>query len=189
MTVTIPKSSDLIQTKDQTINWLSLIYLPGNEINSVNQDFLISGAKPNRRIPFYRAFQFVDPDTGELRSIVLHPGTNLGYHVRNNMDNTEIIRKITVKILDAIQDNSLNKEIIDKAFKIVYPKNAVDIEGLPYYRDFSENDAIELVNSHTHERWIDIALVGENRSSVKTAAEARKIQIIEYRRKLQEGIF
>ncbi len=169
-------------------NWVSLIYLPGNEINAVTQDFLISGIRQNRRIPFYRAFQFIHPATQENLSICVHPGTNLGYHVRNNMDDTEVIRKLPTEIFDTIFNQELNKVFLASTILAVYPEKSSDLNELPRYSHFSDDNALMLLNNHTHEKWIDLALVGETRSVIKTAAEARKLQIIEHRRKLQEGI-
>ena len=169
-------------------NWVSLIYLPGNEINSVTQDFLISGIKQNRRIPFYRAFQYIHPATNEHLSITIHPGTNIGYHVRNNMDDTEVIKKLPSEIFDTIFNQELNRGLLTNTIIAVFPEKSSDLNELPRYSHFSEENALLLVNNHTHEKWINMALVGENRSSVKTAAEARKVQIVEYRRKLQEGL-
>jgi len=169
--------------------WLALIYLPGNEINSVNNDFLISGVRPSKRIPFYRSFQYVDPSTKETLSITIHPGTNIGYHVRNNIDNSEKIVKLPVSVYEIIASNPVNQHFFNGSIVTIYPdKNLEDLEGMPRYLDFSDEDAIRLVNSHTHEKWIDLALIGENRSAIKTTAEARKLQIIEHRRKLQEGL-
>lgn len=175
-----------VETTKKT-DWVALIYLPGNEIESVTNDLLISGIRPTKRIPFYRAFQFIDPDTSELRSIRIHPGTNIGYHVLNSTDGTEKVYKLPVKVFDAIFSNPLNSSLVDKSIKKVYPITT-GLDGIPRYCDFGDEDALLLVQNHTHEKWIDFSLVGENRVAVKTLAEQRKLQIIEHRRKLQEGL-
>jgi len=191
MVATQEKSSNLIETtKKVTSQWVSLIYLPGNEINVVSNDFLISGIRPNQRIPFYRTFQYLDQDTKETLSISIHPGTNMGYHVRNISDNTERVFKLPTKVFQTIFDQPLNAPYLERDIIIpVYPvNNTENLDGMPQYADFELNDAIRLVQNHTHEKWINWALVSENRAAVKTEADKRKEQILQHRKKLQEGL-
>lgn len=181
------KSSNLIK---KTIDWVALIYLPGNEIQLNNSDYLINGNQNKPLIPFYRPFQYIDPDTNEYLSIIVHPGTNIGFHVRNNVDGTEVIRKLPKKVFDAIFNNPLNKiYLANNSIIPVYPLEEFSelSDEQPGYRHFSDDEAILLLNHHTHEKWVDQALIGETRAVVKTTAEARKNVILQNRLKAQEG--
>lgn len=169
-----------------TANWVSLIYYPVLEQRKLGSDHLITQNRGGALIPFLRYFQFMTEEG--MQMIQVHPGTNLGYHVRS-VDNTEIIRKLPIEWFDSIFSQKLNKQLLDSgAIKPFYPVSGSDLEGEPSYADFSEEDALELVNSHTHEKWVNSALSLENRPVIKTASEKRKTEILKLRQKLQEGV-
>lgn len=167
--------------------WVALIYYPVLEQRKLGSDHLITQNRGGALIPFLRYFQFM---TGEgMKMIQVHPGTNLGYHVRSIGDNTEIIRKLPIEWFESIFSQKLNRDLLNSdAIKPFYPVSGSDLEGEPSYADFSEEDALELVGSHTHEKWVNSALSLENRPVIKTASEKRKTEILKLRQKLQEGV-
>lgn len=179
----------ITETPKKTTSFVALIYYPGVETQESGNNYNLTGIRSFKRMPSMRYFQFDDPVSGVLKSIIVHPGTNIGYHVRNPGDDTERILKLPTEWFEAIFNQPLNKLLLDKKGIIpVYPKPTTTLEGVPQYSEFSEEDALMLVANHMHEKWINSALVTEQRATVKTLAEERKKQVIENRRKLQEGI-
>ena len=166
--------------------WVALIYYPALERKNPTNDHLISGLRQGELIPFMRYFQFVLDN--EINTIQVHPGTNLGYHFRSVGDNREVIRKLPYSWFRAIFDQKANKRYLDSGVIVpFYPVDGSDLDGQPTYSSFSDQDALVLVGAHTHEKWVDLAMIPENRAVIKTAAEARKQEILNVRRKQQEG--
>ena len=160
----------------------ALIYIPQNEKNQSSFSSLM-GVRNSQRSPFSRYFQICV--NGVFTVFMLHPGTNLGYHQLKN-DDTEIIQKISPDWIDQIKTNPLDKKLIDNQSLIILTPEQTT-HTTPQYADFSESDALMLVENHTHERWIDAALITESRVIVKTAAENQKKLILSERKKLTEG--
>lgn len=185
MTATVLDSKATLATvtkSGQKAAYQALIYIPNKEKNQSGFSSLM-GITNNQRSPFSRYFQI--SINGVYTVFMLHPGTNLGYH-QIRQDDTEIIQKIAPEWVEQIKQNPLdNRLILNESLVIVTPFQQTS--ETPQYADFSDNDALLLVGSHTHERWIDAALITEERVLVKTAAENQKKLILSERKKSMEG--
>ena len=173
--------------------WVALIYVAAKELDTTNID-LLAGIRPTARPPSGRHFQAIAPVAPDhkigtvvpCQSFYVHPGTNMGIHTRMG-DDRETIERLPVALWDQVLLKSSDRRLVSiGAIEVLVPANPDD-NGEPAYRHFSDEDALRLVAFHTHESWVDRALVGESRPAIKTAAEAQKIQILSNRRKLQEG--
>lgn len=177
-----------------TSTWIALIYIPGEELDDRNTDALMTGLKPTARPAVARHFQTLaaiapdhKPGTAiSSESFAVHPGSNLGIH-RRSVDDRESIERLPVTLWNQVMESRLNQRLVSMGAIVVLTPTNPDDEGEPAYRHFSDEVALQLVQFHTHESWVDRALVGETRPAIKTAAEARKQAILAIRRKLQEG--
>jgi hypothetical protein len=166
--------------------YVALIYYPGIESGVGSSDHLITGIKQLKANPFCRCFQFQGQD-GVIASITVHPGTNMGYHVRSPLG--EKIFKLSYQDFQAIFTIPGNKALIDNGSIVAFfpGESAVFDGGVPQYSDFALEDAKKLLSAQTHEGWVQQSMVTEDRPEMKTLADKRVKEIVEIRRKLQEG--
>lgn len=162
-------------------DYVALIFYPQKLVNQrANASFFNNDNTVNARIRVGQAFQFLDPFSPypQYITFILHPGTNLGYHIRKE-DDTEIIQHLWIEYWDAILKNPANKKLL-KAIEVIKPNSdRYDDLDEPGYRNFDSEDAIKLCQHHFAESWIQRASIGENRATVLKVAEEMKTAIKE----------
>jgi len=176
--------------------WVALIHIPRVVERKVTrselEELAEEGLEPilnKTRFPALRIFQYLDPFSvmKTYATVRVHPGTQMGYHVRQ-VGSEDIIERLPVEVLDAIR----RKDISDAMFKsgeiqILKPVAKLGLDFLnseePGYRHFSVDDAKKLIANHQHESWIARALVGETRETIIRLANKRMQAIVSKREK------
>lgn len=170
----------MVAVAEPVSTWLAIIYNPAKEKEQPAQWAELTGDESQSRPPSGRMVMLPPiipkghkPEQAlEARSFFLKPGTNLGVLVEDWQAAMEADREKQKRGEIA----SLSRLIAKGVFILLTPENPG--EGNPGFRHFASEAAIALINSVTHEDWLEQWMEAETRPEVIKAANEHRSRIL-----------